>query len=322
MSNNIFVGSTVPQQRIETLVPNNQLQVISVISNPVGYESRYALYRQFAEQMSLYDVNLITVELAFGDRNFEVTQAGNPNHVQVRSFDEVWHKENMINIGISRLPPNWQYVAWIDADVTFMNPGWVNATLNALQHHMVIQPFQDAIDLGPNGELIQAHRSFCYQYAIGAPRSRSYTFWHPGFAWAARREAIEALGGLMDFPILGAADHHMALALIHEVTNSVPGGIAPEYLKRLQAWEGRCKEFIKMDIGYAPGMLLHSWHGKKKDRKYVERWQILTSNNYDPSTDVKYDSQGVLQLSGNKIKLRDDIRRYFRARNEDSIDLE
>jgi len=37
--------------------------------------------------------------------------------------------------------------------------------------------------------------------------------------------------------------------------------------------------------------------------------------------DLKYDFQGVLQLTDRNIKLRDDVIHYFNVRNEDSIDL-
>jgi hypothetical protein len=66
------------------------------------------------------------------------------------------------------------------------------------------------------------------------------------------------------------------------------------------------------------------WHGRKQQRGYVERWKILTGNNYDPDTDLKKDPQGLWQLvveSPRQIKMRDEIRAYFRSRNEDSRDL-
>jgi hypothetical protein len=42
---------------------------------------------------------------------------------------------------------------------------------------------------------------------------------------------------------------------------------------------------------------------------------------FDPSKDLKYDFQGVLDLNEKNIKLRDDVIQYFAVRNEDSIDL-
>jgi hypothetical protein len=54
---------------------------------------------------------------------------------------------------------------------------------------------------------------------------------------------------------------------------------------------------------------------------YCDRWKILRDNDYDPSTDIVRDWQGVWQLAGNKPRLRDDIRAYFRTRNEDDPGL-
>ena len=67
-------------------------------------------------------VQLIVVEQAFGRRPFVITERDNPFHVQLRTDQELWHKENMINIGIQHLcqiDPDWKYIAWIDGDIRF-----------------------------------------------------------------------------------------------------------------------------------------------------------------------------------------------------------
>ena len=56
-----------------------------------------------------------------------------------------------------------------------------------------------------------------------------------------------------------------------------------QYWKR---WQQRALRSVRLDIGYVPGLLLHYWHGAKRDRKYVDRWQILTRNKFDPSEDL------------------------------------
>src|SRR5476651_861088 len=106
------------------------LYVIAVISNPVMYQSRIRLYQEFAERMrNTPNVKLITVEHAFGDRPFDVTDANNPDHVQLRGGPEyeLWLKEPMMNRGFKHLYdtyPDWQYAAWIDADVELSRPDW------------------------------------------------------------------------------------------------------------------------------------------------------------------------------------------------------
>lgn len=295
--------------------------VVCCISNPVRFNTRYNHYLRFREEMAEFGVKLFTVELQTGDRKHQVTSKDNPFNLQLSSFDELWHKENMINLGVARLPSHWRYMAWIDADISFIsNRNWVMETVQALQHYQFVQLFQHAIDLGPTGEVIQQHNGFNYSYLAGKPYGKAYSFWHPGFAHACTREAFDAVGGLLDKAVLGAGDHHMQLALVDRAASSLPGKISPAYAREVMRWQERCQRHIKKDIGFVSGTIGHHWHGKKKDRKYVERWDILISNQYDPNEDLKRDWQGLYQLNDHRVKLRDDIREYFRLRNEDSID--
>ena len=306
------------------------LHVIAVVSNPVRYLSRYALYEQFeAHVLKNPAVRLVTVELAFGDRGHEVTDTCQLNHLQLRSSHELWHKENMVNLGMRLLPRDWKYVAWVDADVEFLSPSWAQETLHQLQHHPVVQMFESAVDLGPRENVIGVHQGFGAQLNSGAPMvvtsGNAYgygagpgAFWHPGFAWAARREFIENVGGLIDGAILGSADHHMALGMIGCADRSLPEGIHDNYKAMVMDWQHKALRAGNKDIGHVPGSIVHHWHGPKAKRYYVARWATLIKHEYDPRSDIRYSASGVLELVGNKPQLRDDLRRYFRARDEDS----
>jgi len=87
----------------------------------------------------------------------------------------------------------------------------------------------------------------------------------------------------------------------------------------LYAWQTRALRLNK-NIGYVDGLLTHSWHGKKKDRKYGDRWRIYLENRYNPLIDLRRDTQGLYLLDELKAGLRDDLRNYLRARDEDSVD--
>jgi hypothetical protein len=300
----------------------DKLWIIAVISNPVRYSSRYELYKAFENRVLAAGANLLTVEMAFGERDHAVTNSANTRHVQVRGADEVWVKENLVNIGLSRLPEDCKYVAWIDADISFVRPDWVEEIVQQLQHYQVIQPWQDAIDLGPGGEVLEKHSSFCWAYLHGLPEKQGngYTFWHPGFAWAARREALDKVGGLLDTAILGAADHHMAWGLLGDSLGHTPGYITDGYKRSLTQWENKAAALHK-DIGYMSGTIMHYWHGRKKDRHYQERWEIIKKWSFDPEQDLVRAANGVLHLTAKGERMRSDLRGYFRARQEDSIDL-
>jgi hypothetical protein len=313
--------------------------VVAVISNPERYETRYKLFRKFMDRMEKnYRVNLYVVELAYGDRSFEITSAENPRHIQLRSDSALWHKENMINIGISRLPSTWKYVAWIDGDIDFVHPEWVAETIHELQHHPVVQLFEDAIDLGPDNQVMTTSKSFAYCYKNKLPYKGkklitdtsltgyySYAYgkgyyWHPGYAWAATREAINTLGGLFELGIVGAGDHHMACSLVGEYERSLPKGVTKQYKMQLHNWADRAARLHK-NIGFVKGTIYHYWHGKKRDRRYKDRWSILIDNKFDPIHHVHKDWQGLLTLYPGHDTLRDEMRQYFQSRNEDSIDM-
>ena len=300
----------------------HMLDVVSVIANPIGWKSRLRLYDTFEQHMLDSGVRLTTVECAYGERGFELAGRAHVNHIGVRAKTPVWVKENLINIGISRLPADWRYVAWIDADICFRRADWASATVNALQQYDLVQPWSDCYDLGPNGEHLQVHRAFCRQWIDGQPISPGpYVFAHPGYAWAATREALNHLGGLIETASLGAADHHMALALIGQVETSLPGGVTAAYSAPLRGWQSRAERFSSGNIGFVPGTIEHHWHGAKDKRKYIDRWQILVRHRFDPNNDLKRNISGVLELAGNKPKLRADIDRYLRSRDEDSNSL-
>lgn len=301
---------------------NRKLYVVTCVSNPVMYRTRYDLYRRFAQKVEDAGAILYTCEMAFGDRPHQITEADNPRHVQVRSSHELWHKENMLNLAIQQLPSDWEYVAWIDADVTFARDDWVNATIEQLQHYHVVQMFSHAQDLGPRSEPMKLHTGFIHDYFHGSSKFNpggGYAEGHPGYAWAARRQALDAVGGLIDWAMLGSADRHMACALIGEADVSAHKDVHPGYRHMLREWQRRASKFIRKKVGYVPGLINHSYHGPKAKRGYVSRWRILVDRQFNPMDDIMRDTQGLWQLEDDKVELRDDIMKYFRSRHEDDI---
>ena len=305
------------------------LHVVAVYANPIRWQNRYKTHKDFETHMLDSGVKLTTVECAYGERPYELEEHDHINRVRVRARTLVWNKECLINIGISRLPDGAKYICTADADIYFRKPGWAAETVHALQQYHIVQPWSDAYDLGPNGEHLQAHRSFCRQFWHGEPvvakdkrwwnfDGGPYFYAHSGYSWAYTRQALEWLGGMIWTAPLGAGDHHMALALVGAVDRSVPHGVTGGYKKPLHQWQARAQQHIQRNIGFLWGTIEHQWHGRKVDRKYIDRWNIIVNNKFDPETDLKVNSWGVIELAGNKPNLALDIDRYFRARSEDA----
>jgi hypothetical protein len=154
----------------------DRLHVVTMLENPLRWRSRYWNYWMFERECEAAGAILHTAEVAFGERHFEVTQPGNPRHLQLRTTSEIWHKENALNLLMQRLPAEAKYVAWIDADVKFNRPDWAQETLQLLQHYDVLQMFSHAQDVGPNYEPLATTPGFLYKWVTDRPRPHERAF--------------------------------------------------------------------------------------------------------------------------------------------------
>jgi hypothetical protein len=287
----------------------------------------------FAKHMADSGVILWTCELQQGERSFCVTDPHNPYHLQLRTYSILWHKENCLNLMIERLPLDAKYVAWIDADVHFVRPDWAEEAVHLLQIHPWIQLWSECNDLTIKNEIFRTYKSFawcwhndpgsiehsCY---YGSKTRKGYHYPHPGFAWAARREALSNVGTLYDVGLVGSGDHVMALCIVGKSKVTYPKDASPQYIETIKTWEERAVKYLRYDLGYMDGLLISHHHGKKSNRRYLSRTQILTKSQFNPYTDLKRDTQGLYTLCEDNERqyiLRDDLRRYFKERDEDDV---
>lgn len=307
------------------------LYVVTPIFNPARYRVRWKLYEDFALRVKHAGGILYTGEVAFGERKFVVTKPNNPRHLQLYTAHELWLKENVDNLIVQRLPPDWKYVACVDADVAFARDDWADETLHALQHYDVVQMWSQYQDLSPDNEVLGTAHSFMWNYLNHREQmfpddkcSPYYGYSRPGYpgapglAWAYTRKAWDTFGGLLDTAILGACDWYMAHAIVGQTKRVMRRPYSQAFKDTVYKWE-RDAEPLRKNVGVVKGMALHYFHGPKKYRKYATRDQILINAGYDPRLDLKRDWQGLYQLTDRSIELRDGIRRYFAERNEDAI---
>jgi len=301
---------------------DKKLNVIIVISNPCLFARRYILMKEFVQRIELEEdnVDLYIVELAYGKQRFYVTDPNNKKHLQLRGEHPLWHKENMVNIGIKKLlPPDWKAVAWIDADIEFENPSWALDTLKILNGSKdIVQLFSHCVDMNQHEEAMNVFPSFGFQYTKKLPYSKKpVNFWHPGYAWGCTRKTYEKIGGLYEAAILGSGDNIMALSLIQKGKYAMNDSYSEEYKNSIYEFEKKTK---LLRIGYVPGVIRHYYHGSKKNRNYGNRWKILVDYNYTPNLHIKKDENGLLiPTSECPRELLTEILGYFKSRNDDEM---
>lgn len=299
----------------------SKLNVIMVISNPCLYKKRYILARDFIKKMlNENNVELYIVELCYKNQKFIVTEKHNKNHLQIRTETPLWHKENMINIGVKKLLPiNWKAFAWIDADIEFENTDWALDTLKILNGSKdIIQLFSHCLDMNHDMSTMNVFNSAGYQYEKGYKyNNKGLNYWHPGYAWACTRKAYEKMGGLYEHGILGSGDNLMLFSILQNGVVSLNKTNNKNYIQSVIDFQNKIK-FIR--FGYIPGVIRHYFHGTKKNRNYTERWSILINHDYDPYKHITYDENGILVPTNDCPNgLLEDIYNYFLERNEDDF---
>lgn len=318
------------QDKRATQPTDEKLYAVTVVFNPHGFNSRVNLYNEFKEYCVFSGVQLMTVEIAFGDRPFEVTTTDSPWNLQLRTTDVLWHKERGLNLGIQKLihlVPDVKYIATLDADIRFTNPSWVRDTILALHHYCVVQPFSQALHLSPKYEMLWACNSRLYHhtkrgYTQKPAKDMKYIAnGHPGLAWAWRRETLDQLGGLLDFSVTGSGDTHMANALMGDVIFNAKPGMSKGFERSLKRWQEKCDKYVNKNIGYVDGGCMHYWHGRSEERGYDKRWDITCFHGFDPHEDIYLAPNGLYKFTGNKPDMEADLRMSTASRNEDTIDM-
>jgi hypothetical protein len=306
------------------------LWAVTTFYNPAGYRTKKENYDLFRARLAAAGVPLLTVELAFGDRPFELSSHDTDLLVQRRGGDELWQKERLINIGVRHLPEECDRVAWLDADVLFARGDWADETRRLLLEYPVVQPFSHCVRL-PRGE--EGCEPVWLPYGSGDGELFYGIAWgvrakgrssldhyarhgHTGFAWAARRDLLER-HGLYELNLLGNADTDIAHAMYGSFDYWALEKLGPRARADLFRWARPFAAAVGGSVAHVDGVLTHLWHGNSADRQYDRRLAVL--HDFDPERDVvRADPDEPLTLSPDApVELRTWTSVYFSERRED-----
>ena len=325
------------------------LHVISVISNICEFKRRWELFKEFQARMEKEErcrtdsppgtgprMKFYVVELAYGQQMFHVTDTKNPRHLQLRTEHALWHKENMINVGVKKLfPTEWKAMAWIDADIEFDNLNWVGDTLKVMNVCDVAQMFSICFDMDKSpGNVLATWISH------GTKQAHGHTFyslrndpsaWHCGYGFAYSRHFWDKMGGMYDRSIIGNGDNIMCKMFLNDpyfynasYRNQIFRNHIYDYASRIkdasrfEKDEDENEEHRSLRVGYVPGAIIHHFHGKKTNRQYDVREQIPIRHKYDPTKHITEDENGIMVPTEEMpVDILKDLLKMFATRNED-----
>ena len=144
-----------------------------------------------------------------------------------------------------------------------------------------------------------------------------YDYSHSGYAWAWQRRALDLIGGLFEDAGMGSGDHVMALALVGAAEKSFPGAVAAGLSQGGDDLAGAgadpCQPEARLRARHHRAFLARLQGAPS----IVDRWDMFLEHGFDPSTDLKRNTFGVIEFAGNKPALEQAFDRYLRSREED-----
>ena len=297
-----------------------KLAVITTHYNPCGFRRPRESYDRFAAGIAKAGVPLWTAELAFDEDPFRLP-AGDTT-LQLRGSRQrhlLWQKERLLNLLIQRLPADVDAIAWIDADVLFLNAHWAEEAREILSTRCVAQLFADAFDVHPDGRLERLKHSAGWAIASGQPAAMDFSQSHPGFAWAARADLLRSRG-LYDAMVTGSGDSMMIAGFAARQLS--------QHWRLNAAWQAHHGQWAAAvavqstgSIGYVRGGLLHLWHGSRVNRRYNERLELLVRHDFNPAEDLQLDANGLWAWSDGALRDKREmvalVGAYFAERRED-----
>jgi hypothetical protein len=297
--------------------------------NFAGYKRRLANYRLFRKHIR---APLLTIELA-ARGEFVLDGEDADVLIQCPDGDVMWQKERLLNHGLSRLPKNCRFVAWVDADLLFENPGWIERAMEELQRAPLLQPFSRVLHASREAQVTRfAVNDGCIaQPSMGAALARGGSFEDymravmrreagtpaSGMAWVARRELLER-HGWFDASIIGGGDTALVCAAFDrpEIV-TVLHQLNARQRERYEKWARPFGNEVQGRVSHISGTILHLWHGELPDRLPRERHRGLREHEFDPQKDIKVGENGAWHWATEKPALHRYLQGYFAARQED-----
>lgn len=239
-----------------------------------SYLHRVAAYRRFYAAMMRVGVPLYTFEVVRPGTPFVTQDDGTTIRCRRPAAPRLWQKEYMLNYLLERTPPHYDMVAWIDADVVYDNDSWAAAVVDLLEQCAVAQLFDHL-------HWLYEDESTEYTFVSCLAKKSGYAPAY-GLAWGARRELLEATGGLYYRAGSGANDGIMAAAFTGETTENFAGGMSHS----AKQWIRQAKIAAAGRATYLRGHACrHLWHGSIGDRRYGQWDRDLIAAGYDADRD-------------------------------------
>ena len=286
---------------------SKDLAICLVIFNPAKSKKIISNYFTMMEKLEPYNLPIFTLELVFNDREPEIPGA---YHVYGHSY--MFHKERLCRLLEELVPEKYKKIAFMDTDLFYDNVNWYYQTSKLLDTYDIVQMFENAHWMNSkNTEKTLTRKSVLFL------EDEVFNFkYHPGFAWAFRREYYNDVG-FFDWAVSGSGDTLSSAKWLNKTLplnfRSLPKPLHTEYINFYNKPNPKITYLKGVDV-------YHLYHGSRVNRQYSQRHEMLFINQ-DIKELVFINNQGVYEWT-HKSKWNELFLEYFTNRKDDEDEEE
>lgn len=269
----------------------------------VGYKRPRENFMKVKSMLDAAKIPTFTAECIIGNTPQLIP---NPT-ILVRANSALFYKEQLFNMLEPQLPKQYRNLIFMDSDIIFSEPDWVDRISLALKKYSVVQPFSKVVFTGPTLEPIDKELPSSIKWF----KERSMINGHPGFCWAISRSHFKAMGGFFDKAIIGSGDSMFANSLLKMNVSFTYDFIYRDYMQ----WRFKIS-VLPVSVTYLDMTIYHLYHGDLKSRQYASRHNIPELKGIKSWEQAVYKNKdGMYELKNRAVNTI--FHNYFLSRKED-----
>ena len=320
------------------IIPENidEVELITYHYNLTQSKNLTSTYQIWIESLKNLAPYVKCYEVVFDDREPEIEGS-----TVIRADSRkncMWQKESLMNLSIKNIEDHKKYFFWIDHDLCFSDPNWLNECVQKINNGFdFVQLFKMNHYLDRTYSVLNSSCSRAYVCQTQRNEGSRNMRGAPGLGWSASVEAIKKIAPLPN-TMVGSGDEWLVAGVLRQVDfrKFLEGGLGEkskwptngarhrELKKYTKITRDHILDHIRMTMEkyfnttYCNSDSFHLWHGDFSNRQYISRYDIIEDCKIDIEKDIFVNGDGLLEFREHKLDASRRLYDYFANRREDA----
>jgi hypothetical protein len=267
--------------------------------NACGYVRSLQNLLFFENKLRAAKIPYFSAEMVIGD---QPPMLASPT-LRFHSKSALFYKEALWNRLEQAIPEQYTKICFLDSDIIFDRPDWLDAISELLDSHDMVHPFETMSFLDIDYNIISSRKSnIC-----------DTNSWAIGYGYAIKRLFFKNINGFFDKAILGSGDTYLSMCIKCKNDKEIYILTINKYLSsQIIIYKEKFQSF-NPKVTYLPCNIYHLYHGSIIQRNYDSRYKNINLDNWDSI--FQLNSDGFWEFTDSSM---DSLTfNYFKSRKED-----